>query len=176
MNKGNIWHNGNVGLALVTRSGTQVLFKEVVNKYHTGLVSTFINSDVEWKPTEAIESVKDLNTYDVSSASYAVIVRDPVERFRSSCVRLGYTVEQGLSDLENIHLISLKNMGLLESPNVRYFPYSNEGLANCLNYLGLSNTVSLPEEDESKKPVLTSEQVELIRSAYSYDCEVFNNL
>ena len=171
-----MWHNGTVGLALVPRSGTQILFKDIVSKYEPESTSEFVISDTEWKPASTLESIKDLNSLDISGLDFAVIVRDPVERFRSSCVKLNYSVEQALNDLENVHLISLKNMGLLDSPNAKCFPYSNEGLASCSSYLGLDNSPLLTEEDENKKPVLTQEQIDLIKAAYSHDYEVFVNL
>jgi hypothetical protein len=176
MNKGYMWHNGTVGMAFASRSGTQILFKEIVSKYELESTSEFVTSDTEYRPTSTLESIKDLNSFDVSNLDFAVIVRDPVERFRSSCVKLNYSIEQALNDLENVHLISLKNMGLLDSTNAKFFPYSNEGLAGCSSYLGLDNSPFVPEEDEGKKPVLTQEQIDLIRSAYSYDYEVFTNL
>jgi len=176
MNKGYMWHNGTVGLAFVPRSGTQILFKEIVLKYESESTPDFIISDTEWKPVSTLESIKDLNSLDVSGLDFAVIVRDPVERFRSSCVKLNYSVEQALNDLENVHLISLKNMGLLDSTSAKYFAYSNEGLASCSSYLGLDNSPSLTEEDESRKPILTQEQINLIKLAYSYDYEVFSKL
>jgi len=175
MNKGYMWHNGTVGLAFVSRSGTQILFKEIVSKYEPESTSEFVISDAEWKPTSILESIKDLNSY-ISGLDFAVVVRDPVERFRSSCVKLNYSVEQALNNLENVHLISLKNMGLLDSPNAKYFAYSNEGLASCSSYLGLDNSPEITEEDENKKPVLTQEQIDLIKAAYSYDYEVFSDL
>ena len=171
-----MWHNGEVGLVFVPRSGTQILFKEIISKYNPESTAEFIISDTEWKPSSDIESIKNLDVFDISNLDFAVIVRDPVERFRSSCVRLNYSVEQALGDLENIHLISLKNIGVINSTNIRYFPYSNEGLTDCAKYLGLTNTLSLPEENESQKPVLTPEQIELIKSAYSSDYEVFSKL
>jgi hypothetical protein len=176
MNKGYIWNNGTVGLAFVSRSGTQILFKEIVSKYEPESTSEFVISDTEWKPASALESIKDLNSLNISGLDFAVIVRDPVERFRSSCVKLNYSVEQALNDLENVHLISLKNMGFLDSNNPKYFAYSNEGLASCSSYIGLDNSPSLVEEDENKKPVLTQEQIDLIKAAYSHDYEVFSNL
>ena len=171
-----MWHNETVGLAFVPRSGTQILFKEIVSKYEPESISEFVISDTEWKPVSTLESIKDLSSLDISSLDFAVVVRDPVERFRSSCVKLNYSFEQALNDLENVHLVSLKNMGLLESSNVKYFSYSNEGLASCSSYLGLDSNPPVPEEDESKKPVLTQEQIDLIKSAYSYDYEVFSKL
>jgi len=176
MNKGYMWHNGTVGLAFVSRSGTQILFKEIVSKHEPESTSEFIVSDTEWKPVSTFESIKDLNYFDISNLDFAVIVRDPVERFRSSCARLNYSVEQALNDLENVHLISLKSMGLLDSPNARYFPYSNEGLASCSSYLGLDDSPVIIEEDASRKPDLTPEQVDLIKAAYAYDYEAFSNL
>lgn len=176
MSKGYMWHNGTVGLAFVPRSGTQILLKKIVSEYEQESTSEFVISDTEWKPASTSGFIKNLNSLDVSTLDFAVVVRDPVERFRSSCVRLNYSVEQALNDLENVHLVSLKNMGFLDSPNSKYFAYSNEGLASCSSYLGLDNSPEIIEEDENKKPVLTQEQIDLIKSAYSYDYEVFSNL
>lgn len=176
MNKGYMWHNGTIGLAFTPRSGTQILFKKIVHKYEPESTSDFIISYNEWKPASILESIKDLNYLDISDLDFAVVVRDPVERFRSSCVTLNYSVEQALNDLENVHLISLKNMGFLDSHKAKYFAYSNEGLANCSSYLGLDNSPEITIEDENKKPVLTQEQIDLIKSLYSYDYEVFRNL
>jgi len=176
MSKGYMWHNGTVGLAFVPRSGTQILLKEIVSKYEPESTSEFTISDAEWKPESTSSFIKNLNYLDISTLDFAVVVRDPVERFRSSCVKLNYSVEQALNDLENVHLVSLKNMGFLDSPNVKYFAYSNEGLASCSSYLGLDSSPEITEEDENKKPALTQEQIDLIKAAYSYDYEVFSNL
>jgi len=176
MNKGQMWHNGTVGLAFVSRSGTQILFKEIVAKYHPESTAEFVISDTELKPESDMESVKDLGSLDVSGLDFAVVVRDPAERFRISCVKLNYSFEQAINDLNNVHLIPLKNMGILDSSGARYFPYSNEGLTSCSSYLGLDKSPTLTEEDESKKPVLTQEQIDIIKTAYFYDYEVFDKL
>lgn len=173
-NKGFMWHKDNIGLALVTRSGSQVIFKELIKKHYPEASSDFVNTDTEWKPIINVPEIKDLSITDCSNLDFAVIVRDPVERFKNSCLRLSCSVEEGLNNLDNIHFMSLKKIGILDCVNAKYFPYSNSGLNACCTYLGLDVTVSLPEDGDM--PVLSQEQINLVKQAYSYDCEAFSKL
>ena len=173
-NKGFMWQKNNIGFALVTRSGSQVIFKELIKKHYPEASSDFINTDTEWKPIINVPEIKDLSITDCSNLDFAVIVRDPVERFKNSCLRLSCSVEEGLNNLDSIHFMSLKKMGVLDCVNAKYFPYSDSGLNACCTYLGLDVTVSLPEDGDM--PVLSQEQINLVKQAYSYDCEAFSKL
>ena len=173
-NKGFMWQKNNIGFALVTRSGSQVIFKELIEKHYPEASSDFVNTDTEWKPIINVPEIKDLSITDCSNLDFAVIVRDPVDRFRNSCLRLSCSVEEGLNNLDNIHFMSLKKMGVLDCVNAKYFPYSDSGLNACCTYLELDVTVSLPEDGDM--PVLSQEQINLVKQAYSYDCEAFSKL
>ncbi len=173
-NKGFMWHKDNIGLALVTRSGSQLIFKELIKKHYPEASSDFVNTETEWKPIINVSEIKDLSITDCSNLDFVVIVRDPIERFKNSCLRLSCSVEEGLNNLDNIHFMSLKKMGVLDCVNAKYFPYSNSGLNDCCTYLGLDVTVALHEDGDI--PTLSQEQIDLIKQVYSYDCEAFSKL
>lgn len=104
------------------------------------------------------------------------MVRDPIERFRSSCARQNVSVEEGLKRTEwDVHFWPLSNMGLLQD-GVTHFRFPDQ-LNDCAEWLGLPTPVpQLNEEAEELKPVLTPEQEEAVRAAYAADIALWESL
>lgn len=180
MSRGVMWHNGVKGLALVTRSGSHTLFKAILeqfeNKYHPE-EQVFINDNERWHPVMDLSNIHDLRYYDISNKEYAVMIRNPVERFRSSCARVGCSVEEGLNvHAENVHFWTMKSMGILESTNAKFFKFPDQ-INECAEYLGLE--IPLPilnQEDEAQKPVLTQKELDTIKVHYQEDIKKYEEL
>jgi hypothetical protein len=99
----------------------------------------------------------------------AIIVRNPVERFRSMCAhRPNRTLEE---HLEKPHY------DILPTGNfIRYFKFETQ-LDECADWLVLP--IPLIHEDKSdptKKPNLIPEQESIVRSIYAKDIELWESL
>jgi hypothetical protein len=104
------------------------------------------------------------------------MVRDPIERFRSSCARQQLTVEQGLKQTEgDVHFWPLSHMGLIQE-GVQYFRFPDQ-LNACAEWLGLPTPVpQLNAEADEGKPVLTAEQEAAVRELYADDVALWELL
>lgn len=182
MSRGVLWHDGSKGVALVTRSGSHSLFKSILTKYYPNLPQDekdrpFLSENDRWHPVMNLENILDMSSSDVSALEFAVVVRNPIERFRSSCARLGMTATEVLDNhLDNVHVWTLKSMGLLDAPKAKYFLFENE-LEACGSYLGLD--LPLPElngESDENKPELTAEELARVQAHFADDISLYERL
>jgi hypothetical protein len=106
--------------------------------------------------------------FGIDCYSPAIIVRNPIERFRSMCAhRQEKTIEEHLK--QPIY-------GSLPKGNFQYFLFESQ-LEECAEWLGLP--LPLPHIDasvESNKPILTPEQETSIRQIYAYDIALWESL
>ena len=105
-----------------------------------------------------------------------VMVRDPVERFRSSCAYMQRTPEEALASMtDEFHFWSLEQMGLIRS-DITYFRFPDQFTA-AIAWLGLEGAVPTvnPVPDEIK-PVLTADQEAAVRAAYAADVALWESL
>lgn len=107
--------------------------------------------------------------WDGTNLDVALVVRNPVERFRSMCAhRPQRTLEQHLNQ---------PVYGTLPSGNfVRYFRFEDQ-LNAAAEWLGLP--IPLPQEDatsEADKPILTPEQEARVRQIYAADIALWESL
>ena len=97
-----------------------------------------------------------------------VIVRDPIERFRSMVARHDFTLDVQLE---------LPTYGPLpQLPFTQYFRFEDQ-LEECANWLGI--TAPLPHldaTDENDKPTLTPEQEARVREIYATDIILWESL
>jgi hypothetical protein len=180
MAKGIIWHNRNKGLVLVTRSGSHTLFKTILEQFYPNNYQgeqVFVHENDRWHPVMNLSDIHDLNNFDIGNTEYAVMVRNPLDRFRSSCARVGCSVEEGLNMIsDNVHFWTMKSMGILDSSHVKYFLFPNQ-LDECAQYLGLNLPLPvLNSEDEDKKPIINEENLIKIKEAYSSDIAIYEEL
>ena len=182
MGRGVLWHDGLKGIALVTRSGSHSLFKSILSKYYPDLPQDekncpFVNENDRWHPVMNLNNILDMSCNDISDLEFAVIVRNPIERFRSSCARLGKTPVDVLDNyLENVHVWTLKSMGLLDAPKAKYFLFETQ-LEDCGSYLGLD--LPLPElngESDKNKPVLTNDILSRVQTHFADDIALYERL
>jgi hypothetical protein len=107
--------------------------------------------------------------WDGTNVDVALVVRNPVERFRSMCAhRPQRTLEQHLDQ---------PVYGTLPSGNfVRYFRFEDQ-LDAAAEWLGLP--IPLSQEDatsEADKPILTPEQEARVREIYAVDIALWESL
>lgn len=174
--RGIIWHKDDKGLALVTRSGSHCLFKVILETHHPSPI-VFQSETERWHP---IRSIPVTNTIDIAQTpipeqlTFAVIVRDPIERFRSACARLGQTPAEVIAgSLGNVHTWTLESMGLINHPQARYFLFPE--LEQCTRFLGLPTPLQKLNE-EPVKPDLSEEDLQFVTEYYASDIELYNNL
>ena len=180
MGRGVMWFKNNKGVALVTRSGSHSLFKSILSKYYPNLPQNekdrpFVTENDRWHPVMNLEDILDLSSADLSDLEFAVMVRDPVERFKSSCARLGMTPTEVLENhMDNVHVWTLKSMGLLDAPKAKYFLFESQ-LEDCGTYLGLD--LPLPElNGELNKPELTSDELARVQAHFADDISLYERL
>jgi hypothetical protein len=128
-----------------------------------------------WHPISAAPGKGPLEL-DEPPVGLCCMVRDPVERFRSSCARQQVTAEVGLTRTEgDVHFWTLSHMGLLQE-GVTYFRFPDQ-LNACAEWLGLPTPVpTLNAEADANKPTLTAAQEAAIRTAYAADIALWESL
>ena len=179
--KGVIWHNGDFGIALVTRSGSHSIFKQILKHYYPSNDQSETNKSYHdttlWHPVKNLSNLHELSgNSPILSKQFAVMVRNPLDRFRSACARKECSPIQGLTSMqEDVHFWSIYNMGLMV-PAAKFFLFPYQ-LNDCLNYLKLpTNVEKLNCESEDKKPNLNQEETDLFQTIYEKDIELYNNL
>lgn len=130
---------------------------------------------LRWHPISA-SPYGGANDSDEPAVGMCCMVRDPVERFRSSCARQQCTPENGLERSSwDVHFWSLAQMGLLAA-GVTHFRFPDQ-LNACAEWLGLPTPVpQLNEESDDQKPDLTPEQEAAVRAAYAADISLWESL
>jgi len=116
-------------------------------------------------PAAAFPSQED---YDGSQQSIAVVLRNPVERFRSMVAHSGLSTESQLGRPRYRPLPSAQWS--------RAFLFETQ-LQDCADWLGI--TVPLPQIDmnvEADKPTLTIEQEARVRVIYAADIALWESL
>jgi hypothetical protein len=105
----------------------------------------------------------------VGQTDLAIILRNPVERFRSTCAhRPQISIEQ--------HLANPFYKPLPQGQWVKIFLFETQ-LQECADWLGI--TVPLEQIDpteENDKPTLTSEQENIVKQIYANDMALWESL
>lgn len=128
-------------------------------------------NDKQWHPIYSLKS-KPLDQCDISKG-LAVMVRDPIERFRSACGYKNISPNEAFPDIMDPAFRSLEQAGLIRN-DITYFLFPN-GLNECANWLGLPTPIS-HENQAIQKPDLTLEQVDKINIWYEKDIDLYNKL
>lgn len=176
--RGVMWHNNSVGLALVPRSGSHTLFSLILKHYdpQARQESWTPPNGARWHPVMNIQQgMCDLSTGMMPrEITFAVVVRDPVERFRSACARLQKTPAEVIAEsLDDVHTWTIESMGLLSHPQAKYFLFTE--LEQCAVFLGLPTPLEQVNE-EPVKPDLSQEELQFLEQHYAKDIEFYNNL
>jgi hypothetical protein len=98
----------------------------------------------------------------------AIIVRNPIERFRSMIAHRKLNIEE--------QLISPMYPPLQMGSFVRYFRFETE-LELCAEWLGLTWPINIfSNSDDRDKPTLTSDQEAIVRQIYADDIKLWESL
>ena len=176
--RGVMWHNNSVGIALVPRSGSHTLFSLILKHFdpQARQESWEPYPGKRWHPVMNLQhGMCNLAAERVpGEVTFAVVVRDPVERFRSACARLQKTPAEVIAEsLDDVHTWTLDSMGLLRHPQARYFLFSQ--LTRCAEFLGLPTP--LPQmNEEPVKPELSEQELQFVMQYYANDISLYNRL
>jgi hypothetical protein len=158
---------GNDGrfLLLAERSGSQSLSSAALQTWHPDSFTAWGESVAGEHPAKFLPNL----VWPYACESPAIVVRNPIERFRSMCVlKAPRTLEEQLSS---------PSYGPLPSGNwARCFRFEDQ-LQECCEWLGI--TMLLPQLDaseEADKPTLTMEQEARVREIYAADIALWESL
>jgi hypothetical protein len=149
---------------LTPRSGSHSLAAAALAAWHPEKHAAYLASDGTWHPAAFLPEENFDGTQDA-----AIVVRNPVERFRSMCShRLDRSV--------NEHLANPCYGPLPQGAFDAVFKFENE-LDAVAEYLGLPTPLpQIDATDEADKPTLTPEQEARVRELYAADIALWESL
>lgn len=101
-----------------------------------------------------------------------ILLRNPVERFRSACSRTGKTVEQGLSLIDKDPHFTPLGQWFRMLPRTSFTPFRFETeFDKCTQYIGIG--IVAQENIGDKKPTLTAKQLASVQEAYADDIKFY---
>jgi hypothetical protein len=151
-------------VVLTPRSGSHSLAEAALAAWYSDRYAAYLASDGTWHPAAFLSE----ENFDGTQTA-AIVVRNPVERFRSMCAhRADKTVEQ--------HLEHPSYGPLPQGTFDRVFRFEN-GLDAVAEYLGLPTPLpQVDATDEADKPTLTPEQEARVREMYAADIALWESL
>lgn len=154
--------NGNA-LALTPRSGSHSLCVAALDSFWPDAERIVFGH-----PAAGLPNQEDYPADAAAAAEVAMVVRNPIERFRSMCAhKPNKTIQE--------HLDS-PVYGPLPTPPAKLFRFEDQ-LQECADWLGV--TVPLPQIDPTEptaKPNLTAEQEARVREIYAADIALWESL
>ena len=164
-------HNGKA-LSLVTRSGSHALMSLMLPEAYEQKVRISLKED-RWHPIMNLQG-HDLKHGLPEVEQICVMVRNPIERFRSSMARRKLTFEQAIEMKdEDVHFWSIESMGLIDDC-CSYFLFPQQ-IDLCADSLGLKTPVPKLNE-ENNKPNLSKVEKEVLEKYYRTDILLYNKL
>jgi hypothetical protein len=143
----------------------------------TGSHSLVLAAIVQWWPDTVLEdSIQHPACWILHQESYeggitenvGLIVRNPVERFRSTIAHRNLNIDE--------QLIRPMYGPLPEGNFIRYFRFEDQ-LDIAAEWLGLQTPLPIEDAtDPSDKPILTPEQGSKVRSIFAKDIELWESL
>ena len=158
---------GNNGrfLLLAERSGSHSLSAAALKQWHHEAFAAWIESGSNEHPAKYLPNL----VWPYACESPAIVVRNPVERFRSMCVRKApRTLEEQLAS---------PSYGPLPSGNwARCFRFEDQ-LQECCEWLGITMLLQhLDASEEADKPTLSAEQEARVREIYADDIALWESV
>jgi hypothetical protein len=152
-------------LCFIPRTGSTSLLKLIEDKHYPFM------RNVKVAPQFRIPSRPDDGKSELVS-----MIREPLSRFLSGCAQKGYTVEQGIAELQkprvDIHIRSQYTF-LSEKRETKLFRFPDE-LTACAEYLNLPTPI--PHLNVSvTKPELTPEQEAWLNQYYHIDLKLWED-
>jgi hypothetical protein len=151
-------------VVLTPRSGSHSLAAAALAAWYPEQYAAYLASDGTWHPAAFLPEENFDNTLNA-----AIVVRHPVERFRSMCA---HRLDKSLSQ----HLAHPSYDPLPQGTFDRAFRFEN-GLDAVAEYLGLPTPLpQIDATDEADKPTLTPEQEARVRELYADDVALWESL
>jgi len=149
---------------LTPRSATHSIATAALIAWYPNQYLEFLSSTDGWHPAAYLPQ----ENWD-GTQSTAIIVRNPIERFRSM---VAHRPELTLAE----HLSRPYYTALPHGSFIRIFKFETQ-LDECADWLGLPTPlIHEDKSDPTKKPNLTPEQESIVRSIYAKDIELWESL
>lgn len=152
-------------LLLAPRSASHSFAAAALEQWHADAFAAWRASSGDEHPARYLPNL----VYPMDCTTPAIIVRNPVERFRSACAQRGVVSVDAFLDSPPFGLLPGGSL-------VRPFLFETQ-LQACADWLGI--TVALPQidaTDEADKPVLTPEQEARVRELFAPDVTLWESL
>jgi hypothetical protein len=152
-------------LLLTPRSASHSFAAAALEQWHPEDFAEWQASGGDEHPARYLPNL----TYPIDCQTPAIIVRNPVERFRSACGQRKVVSVEGYLKSPPFGVLSGGSL-------IRPFLFESQ-LQACADWLGI--TVPLPQldaTDESDKPTLTPEQESRIREFFAVDIALWESL
>lgn len=104
----------------------------------------------------------------------AVLVRDPIERFKSACNYANISIDIAEPNICDPRFRSLEQAGLIRN-NIFYFKFP-EQIEECVSWLGLKTPVLHTNQSITEKPTLFEYQLQRIQKLYAADIELWKSI
>ena len=152
-------------LCLIPRSGSHAIAAAWLEQYEP-------ENYARWQLGEehpARHFQEQISDYQIpAGAELSVLVRNPIERFRSMVAKHNLTLSQQLA--------SPMYGSLPQLPFTAYFRFEDQ-LQDCANWLGITTALThLDATDSADKPTLTPEQEARVRDFYAADMALWESL
>ena len=174
MRKSVFWINpkNNRALLLVARSGSTSLFTEICYHQNISLHNHNKHPSCYCGCWSAEEGYWDGYSHK-QPEEMAVIVRNPIDRFLSACIKTKKNIDEGLKSIYNdVHFWPISYMN---PSNPKYFIFPNE-IDDCATWLGINSPVKHLNKNIDKKITPNKEQIKKIKTSYNKDIILWNNL
>lgn len=168
--------SGVVYFALNFKAATSSITRAIVSTHYSEIEDNLTNntSYPEGRSVDNSRWHSQLPKTEDPDANVVLIVRDPVERFRSACVEAGKTPDEALSEQgqKNTHFWPTSRL-LVDGCKLYRF---ESDLDDAATALGL--TLPLPDIDggNGEKPDLTPEQLERVQAIYADDIALYESI
>jgi len=151
-------------VVLTPRSGSHSLAAAALAAWHPEQHAAYLASDGTWHPAALLPE----ENWD-GTQNAAIVVRNPVERFRSMC---SHRLDKSIAE----HLDSPGYGPLPYGAFVRHFKFE-DGIDAVAEFLGLPTPLPhIDATDEADKPTLTAEQEARVREIYAADIALWKSL
>ena len=168
--------SGSAYFALNFKAATSSIARAIVSAHYPDIEDNLVNN-TSYPEGVTIDNSRwhsQLPKTETPDGDVILIVRDPVERFRSACAETGKTPDEALSEQgqKNNHLWPTSRL-LVDGCKLYRFEADLDDAANAL---GL--TLPLPNIDggNDAKPTLTPEQLSRVQAIYADDIALYESI
>jgi len=154
------------------RSGSTAIYSSVLEKFYPERLN-------QWKLSGEIQPHRFMERESIPSNPTAILLRDPVQRFISSCARIKASPQDALNFNipinEYLYFIPVTEI-VKDFTNIKYFKFPDQ-INDFAEYLELSIPVNIENESEiGTKPVLTNDELSKVQDIFADDIDLFNSL